>query len=81
MRTISETRVTCKSCGNMWHYGKAEQFEAAGAAMSNVGKSMMCCTGCAPAVLIPDKQVVDLNKCKKCGSAAITKEVVTHQVS
>jgi hypothetical protein len=77
---IRETRCTCTACGNVWHYGKAEGLEAAGAALQNVGKGMMCCTGCVPAAVIPDKKVVDLNRCSKCGSRAITKEVIEHQV-
>lgn len=80
MRKITETRVTCSACGNVWHYGKAEQLEAAGAALSNAGKSMMCCTGCVPAVAIPDKKVLDLGKCQKCGSRAIKKETIEHEV-
>ena len=50
-KTITETRCTCNACGKVWHYGKQEQLESAGAAMQNLGKSMTCCSGCAPAVL------------------------------
>ena len=80
MRKIKETRATCTACGNVWHYGKVEQLESAGAALENAGKAMMCCTGCVPAILIPDKKVVDLGKCPKCGSKAVTKETVEHEV-
>jgi ribosomal protein L32 len=80
-KTIKETRSTCNSCGKVWHYGKQEQLEGAGAAMSNAGKSMMCCTGCAPAALIPDKKVADLNKCPECGSKDIRKEKIVHEVA
>ena len=52
----------------------------AGKAMQNAGKSMMSCTGCAPAIFIPDQQVRDLNKCPKCGSQAVKKEIVEHTV-
>jgi len=79
-RVIQETRYTCSACGNVWHIGKQEQLEASGAAMSNCGKSMMCCSGCAPALLIPDKKVVPLGQCPKCGSRASTSEIVTHEV-
>jgi DNA-directed RNA polymerase subunit RPC12/RpoP len=79
-RQITETRCTCQACGHTWHYGKMEALEAAGAAMQNAGKAMMCCTGCVPALLIPDKKVTDLNKCPQCNSRAITKEQVTHDV-
>lgn len=79
-RKIKETRCTCQSCGNVYHYGKAEALENAGNSMQNCGKSMMCCSGCVPAVFIGNKPVKDLKKCPKCGSRAITKEVVTHTV-
>lgn len=80
-KKIKETKCTCKSCGNIWHYGKQEIIEQAGAALENIGKSMMCCSGCfLPAVLIPDKKIVDLNKCPKCGSRAIIKEEVTYEL-
>lgn len=80
MKTISETRATCQACGNVWHYGKMDELDSASAAFSNAGKSMMCCTGCVPAAFIRDKKVVDLGKCPKCGSRAITKEKVKHEV-
>lgn len=77
---IRETKCTCSGCGNTWFYGKEEMVEQSSAAMSNLGKSMMCCGGCLPALLIPDKKVVDLNKCPKCGSRAVRKEEVTHDI-
>ncbi len=80
-KTITETRCTCNACGKVWHYGKQEQLESAGAAMSNLGKSMTCCSGCAPAALIPDKKVTDLNKCPECGSKNIRKEQIAHEVA
>ena len=80
MKKVRETRVTCTACGNVWHYGKAEELESAGAALQNAGKFMMCCSGCVPALAIPDKKVIDLNKCQKCGSRAIHKEIVEHEV-
>ena len=79
-KIITETRHTCNVCGNVWHYGKQEQLQNVGNAMSNAGKGMMCCTGCVPAVFIPDKKVVDLNKCPSCGSKNIRKEQIAHAV-
>lgn len=79
-KKIKETMCTCKSCGNIWHYGKQEAFQNAGNVLSNAGKSASCCTGCLPAALIKDKKVIDFNKCSRCGSRAITKEIVTHEV-
>lgn len=77
---IKETKCTCTACGNMWFYGKQEILENTGNTMSNCGKSMMCCSGCFPALLIKDKEVKNLNKCPKCGSKAIKKETIVHNV-
>jgi len=79
-RQITETKATCKACGNVWFYGKLDSIEQMGNASSNCGKSMMCCT-CSPcALFIPDNKVTDLNKCPKCNSKAVVKEKVTHDV-
>lgn len=80
VRRIQETRYTCTACSNIWHMGKQDQLEASSAATSNCGKSMMCCGGCAPALLIPDKKVVQPGQCPKCGSRASKSEIVTHEV-
>jgi predicted nucleic-acid-binding Zn-ribbon protein len=80
LRRIKETRVTCEACGNVWHYGKADELESANAALQNASKALLCCTGCLPAMLMPDKKVVDLSKCPKCGSRAVRKETVEHEV-
>jgi uncharacterized protein with PIN domain len=79
-KTIQETRCTCQACGNVWFYGKQDVKMNQANAMGNLGKSMMCCGGCLPALLIPDKKIVDLNKCPKCNSAAITKEQAVYEV-
>lgn len=79
-RQIKETRCTCQACGNIFHYGKAEEIENCGNAMQNCGKSMSCCTGYAPAVLVKDQPVRDLNKCPQCGSRNVVKEIVVHTV-
>lgn len=80
VRQITETKATCKACGNVWFYGKSDSLEQMGAASSNCGKSMMCCT-CSPcAMFIPNQKVTDLNKCPKCNSKAVNREKVTHDV-
>jgi len=79
-KQVTETKCTCKACDNVWFYGKSDSLEQFGNTSSNCGKSMMCCGGCLPAVFIPDKKVVDLNKCPKCGSRVIQKETITHNV-
>jgi len=79
-KTVQETRCTCQACGNVWFYGKQDVKMNQANAMGNLGKSMMCCSGCVPALLIPDKKIVNLNKCPKCNSAAVTKEQVAYEV-
>jgi len=79
-RQITETKATCKACGNVWFYGKSDSIEQMGNASSNCGKSMMCCT-CSPcALFIPDKKIKNLNQCPKCNSRAVNREKVTHDV-
>lgn len=80
MKEIKETKCTCEACKNVWFYGKTEERENAMNALSNAGKAMMCCGGCFPSLLIKDKEVRDFSKCPKCGSKAVKKEIVTHQV-
>lgn len=79
-KKITETRVTCKFCGNVWHYGKQEQMDNATNSLHNAGKAMMCCTGCLPALLLSDKKITDFSKCPKCGSKSVKSEQVTHEV-
>jgi len=79
-KKIKETKNTCKACGNVWFYGKKEETENVAASLQNAGKALTCCSGCLPALFIPDKEVIDLNKCPKCGSKAIVKEEVIHEV-
>lgn len=90
MKKIKETKCTCKACGKVWFYGKEEamqnlgdKMQNLGNSMSNTGSDMMCCSGCLPAAFLPQKQtkdVKDLSKCPECGSKAIKKEVVVHDV-
>jgi uncharacterized OB-fold protein len=89
-KKISETKATCKSCGNVYFYGKTEALDNCAASFSNAGDDMgevskgaLCCTGCWPAVFIPEskrRKVIDYGKCPKCGSRAVTKEKVIHEI-
>lgn len=81
LKEIKETKCTCSACGNVWFYGKEEVMAGTANSLANCGKTMMCCSGCAPALLVKDKDVKNLNKCPKCGSKAVNKEVVVHNIS
>jgi len=79
-KEIHETKCVCQACGHTWFYGKSEKKEQDLNAMSNAGKAMACCT-CSPLfLLVPDKKIVDLEKCPKCNSKAIKKETIIHNV-
>jgi DNA-directed RNA polymerase subunit M/transcription elongation factor TFIIS len=80
VKEVKETKCTCNACGNVWYYGKQEILENTAAVMNNLSNAACCCSGCLPALLLPNKKIVDLNKCPKCGSHAIEKEEVTHVV-
>ena len=90
-RKIKETKCTCQACGNVWYYGKGEYLQNKGQRMinsanqsSNCSSDLLCCSGCWPAAFLPKAQQVpvkDLNKCSKCNSSAIKKEIVIHEVT
>lgn len=81
-KSISEIKCTCIACGRVWYYGKSEALNDAGNSMVNLGKNLMACgTCCLPLALIPDQKVVDHNKCPNCGSSAIKKETVVHEIN
>lgn len=79
-KEITETKCTCEACGNTWFYGKSDETIEKNKKLANASKALMCCSGCWPALLIKDKELIDLGKCPKCGSRAVKKETVTHHV-
>lgn len=79
-KKIRETKCTCQGCGHTWFYGMQDVLDSTAASFHNFGKEMMCCTGCFPAVFIPESKVTDPGRCPKCGSKAFRKEVVIHEV-
>jgi len=78
---IQETKCSCSACGNIWFYGKQDVSKASADEAGNLAKTCFGCgTGCWPALFIPDAKVTDFDKCPKCGSRSIKKEVVIHNV-
>lgn len=75
MAKIKETKATCKNCGHMWYYDKADAIKDFGEKLSDAGKSMTCCGGC-----LPKSNVRDLDRCPECGSRAIHRETIVHEV-
>jgi len=80
LKEIRETKCTCKACGNFWFYGKTDENEEKMNKLHNASKALACCGGCLPALFIKEKEVRDLDKCFKCGSKAVKKETVIHNV-
>lgn len=79
-KQVQETRCTCSACGNVWYYGKREVFHNAGNLLSNATKDLYACSCCFPLFFLQGKEVTDVNKCPNCGSRAIQKEQITHDV-
>ncbi len=79
-KKVTETRCTCNKCKKVWHYKGSDQLKETGKAMSQFGKSMLCCSGCFPALLIPNKESRDLDQCPNCKSRDVKKETVEHYV-
>jgi rRNA maturation endonuclease Nob1 len=79
-KRIQETRCTCTACGNVWYFGKKEVFQNIGNNLSNATKDLYACACCYPLFFLKGKDTTDLNKCPNCGSRAIRKEQITHEV-
>ena len=76
---ISETKGTCKACGNIWFYGKGDVAKSKLDALKNCDdatKKCLCC--CYPS---KERTIVDFDRCPKCGSTDITSEMITHEVA
>jgi hypothetical protein len=80
-KTIKETKCTCTACGKVWFFGMKDAVENASNALNNFNKQMLCCGGCfLPSLLMKEREVKDMNKCPQCGSRAIKKESVAHEI-
>src|SRR5664280_2502223 len=80
-KSVSETKCTCVACGRVWYYGKLEALDSVSDSLLNVGKNLMACGTCCWPAFFFDKKVVDYNKCPDCGSKAIRKETVVHEIN
>lgn len=78
-KQIQETRCTCTACGKVWHYGKSEVLNNYSAKLRNAGKTMSACTCCWPMSYM-SREKTDLDKCPNCGSKAVKKEQIIHDI-
>jgi hypothetical protein len=82
-RQIEETKCTCSGCGNIWFFGKKDVWQRWDKKGMVVAKNM--CPAACPCFLPMiffgnDALYIDPNKCPKCGSRAIKKEQIIHDV-
>jgi hypothetical protein len=99
-RQIVEIKHTCQGCGYVWHKGMgvADKLQNLGERLQNMGqrqinsanqlsntsRDLLCCSGCVPALFIPNAPqqvpIKDLNRCPNCNSLIIKKEEVVYDI-
>lgn len=81
-KQIEETRCTCNACGKVWFFGKIDHSRNQVKELYNMCKigTAHTCPCCYPLNFFEGRNVVDLEKCPNCGSKAISKEQVIHEV-
>jgi len=79
-RFIQETRCTCSACGKIWYYGKTEALSDFAAKTRNAGKNIAGCSCCCWPMYYMSREKTGLNECPSCGSKAVKKEQITHEV-
>lgn len=78
-KMITETKCTCSACGNVFYYGKIDKY-GQGCLMAEKNCVAGSCPCFLPLAFLGNEQFKDFNKCPKCGSKAIKKEQITHEV-
>ena len=79
-KRIQETRCTCLACGRTWYYGKSEVFSDLAAKTRNFGKNISACSCCCWPMSYMSREKTGIDKCPNCGSKAVKKEQITHEV-
>ncbi len=76
-KKVKETQAKCTACGHVWHYLSSDKLAGCGEEMQKLGCSMMTC-GCLSMFYTKTHSMHD--KCPKCGSRAIKREKIEHNV-
>jgi hypothetical protein len=79
-KRIQETRCTCSSCGKVWYYGKIDVYNNFSKQLRNAGKNISGASCCCWPMSYMSREETDMGKCPSCGSKAIKKEQITHEV-
>ena len=79
-KRIQETRCTCSACGKVWYYGKTDVYNNFSKQLRNAGKNISGVSCCCWPMSYMGREETDMGKCPGCGSKAIKKEQITHEV-
>ena len=82
-RQIEETKCTCSGCGNIWFFGKKDVSvqQEKNCMMMEKNACAGACPCCLPLAFFGNEpRYNDPDKCPKCGSRAIKKEQIIHEV-
>ena len=79
-KRIQETRCTCSACGKVWYYGKTDVYNNFSKQLRNAGKNISGASCCCWPMSYMSREETDMGKCPGCGSKAIKKEQITHEV-
>lgn len=80
IKKVEETRCTCTACGKVWYYGKREVYGNFSKKLRNAGKDISGATCCCWPMSYMNREQTDLDKCPNCGSKAVKKEQISHDV-
>jgi DNA-directed RNA polymerase subunit RPC12/RpoP len=79
-KRIQETRCTCSACGKVWYYGKKDVYNNVSKQIRNAGKTISGASCCCWPMSYMNREETDMGKCPSCGSKAVIKEQITHEV-
>lgn len=79
-KKIDEFKCNCSGCGNLWFYTETDLSQSQRNAAINQMKTGFGLLGCLPLLFIKGRDVIDYDRCPKCGSRSMTKETLTYEI-
>jgi len=77
---IEEFKCICSGCNNLWFYTESDLAQSQRNEAINKMKTGVGLLGCVPLLFIKGQDVIDYDRCPKCGSRSISKEKVTSEI-
>lgn len=65
---FKEYKLICNQCGNEYYFDNSDIARSKYAAMMNISKTLMALGSNLSLAYLPDKEVEEFKRCKKCGS-------------